>query len=301
MSLFDKLFGRLFGRKNQSIEGLLAALAKAQESADYVQIAKLYYDIGEKYLKEGAEEKAFVYINRFDNLTGSDDALCKKFEKKEDQASDWIGMLEEKPFYAKRMQDKVEELSENLNLHQKMQWNLLTLARFCTLFQKFSTLSGFEVLRQYENIIDILTESIFFDLRTDETQNISDWLVRFYDFSDSKAAADARNQIPVSGRSPFQACDLSGDLLLCDMFGTLDGLLKRAETDKPDGFDMAIVTAGLLTGYYVRTSTGNVQDIPEVKAEQARIESDYEFVCMNPSREQFMARMAEHKKVALVP
>lgn len=300
MSLFDKLFGWLFGKKNQSIEDLLAALTKAQESANYIQIAELYYAIGEKYLKEGAEEKAFVYINRFDNLTGSDDALCKKFEKKEEQASDWIGMLEEKPFYAKRMQDKIEELSETLNLRQKMQWNLLTLARFCTLFQKFSNFSGFEVLRQYENIIDILTESMFFDLRTDETQNISDWLVRFYDFSDSKEAADARNQIPVSGRSPFQACDLSGDLLLVDMFGTLDDLLKRAETNKSEDFDMAIVTAGLLTGYYVRTSTGNMQDIPEVKAEQARIESDYEFVCMNPSREQFMERMSEHKKVTLV-
>lgn len=300
MSLFDKLFGWLFGKKNQNIEDLLAALTKAQESANYVQIAELYYAISEKYLKEGAEEKAFVYINRFDNLTGSDDALCKKFEKKEEQASDWIGMLEEKPFYTKRMQDKIEELSETLNLRQKMQWNLLTLARFCTLFQKFSNFSGFEVLRQYENIIDILTESMFFDLRTDETQNISDWLVRFYDFSDSKEAADARNQIPVSGRSPFQACDLSGDLLLVDMFGTLDDLLKRAETNKSEDFDMAIVTAGLLTGYYVRTSTGNMQDIPEVKAEQARIESDYEFVCMNPSREQFMERMSEHKKVTLV-
>lgn len=299
MSIFSKLFGSLFGNK-KSIDDLLSELDKAQKNSDYVQIAKLYYDIGEKYLKEGKEEKAFVYINRFDNLTGSDDTLCKKFEKKHEQVSDWIIMLEDKPFYAKLMQDKVNELSENLSLTQKMQWILLTLTRFCTLFSKFSNFQGFEILRQYENIIDILTESMFFNLNEAETKSLSDWLVRFYDFTDSKVVYNANNQISIAGKEPFQACDFSGDLLLTNMYEALDELLQRAEIDDPDDFNMDMVTSGLLTGYYVRTSTENIRNIPAIKSEQSRIESDYEFICTLPSRDEFMKRILEYKKIMLV-
>lgn len=300
MSLFNTLFGWLFNSKNKSAEELLKELETVQQNMDVNQMAKLYYAIGEKYLQSGAEEKAFVYINRFDNLVSSNDKLYERFKKKEEQASDWIGMLEEKDFFAKRARDKVEELSEALNQMQKIQWNLLTLARFNTLLAKFSAFPGFEVLRQYENVIDILTDGMLGGLRKNETKNLFEWLTHFYDFCDSAAANDARNKITVSGRAAFEACDLQDNILLTNLDLILDEMVQIAEGTGNGEVSIDFITAGLLTGYYARTSDISVEDIPAVKTEWNRILSDYEFVCYNPSYEEFITRMSEYKKISLI-
>ena len=50
MALFGKLFG---ANQENSVEGLLKSLQQAQERKNFVEIAKLYYQIGEIYLKQG--------------------------------------------------------------------------------------------------------------------------------------------------------------------------------------------------------------------------------------------------------
>ena len=103
------------------------SLEEAYREENAVKIATLFYEIGEKYLQDGKEEKALVYFERFDELVGCDDDLYEQFQDKDEQASERIAELSMKNSYAKEIKDWVTEKGKDLNKFQKMQWNLLTL------------------------------------------------------------------------------------------------------------------------------------------------------------------------------
>ena len=299
------LFGKIFGKNKEDnttngIDGLMEALKQAQEEKDQVQMAKLYYQIGETYLKQGNKEKAWLYIDRFDSLAGSQDEIYEQIpEEMMDQASEWIGMLEESDLYLNRLNQWVQEDGEELLGIQKVKWNLLTLARFVSLFDRLSGLRGFSVLAKYRRVIDILGGAVYGSVTTEEYDILLDFIKEFYPFTDSLELSDVSNCIPVDGGAAFEGYDLVGFGVLLNMYEMLDDLIRLVEEGITTGdVSTDFVTASLLAGYYTRTWDMPLEKIPAVLEEEKRIRADYEAV-QDPDQNVFMERMESYKKILL--
>jgi len=296
------LLGGLFG-KQQSEKQLLAALDSVQ--GDSAKAARLYYELGKKYYAEQKFDKARLYLGRFDSVVSSDDALYTQFEKKADEVSDLIGELEEKPLLVNQLEEWIEKIGEDLAVSQKRRWNLLTMARFEKLFAKFAALPGFEILKNYGRIVDILSETLARPIEQDEAKLIEGFLDNFYEFTDSAAVFDIRSQVPVAAGAPIQAFDLHGGCGLESLYSTVYDLFQivigEASEDWEEPFDMTtdFVAAGLLLDYYARTQDAPVDGLAAVQAEKKRVEADCSFVADYPSDEDFLSRLREYRQMEL--
>lgn len=291
MALFGKLFGK--GQEN-SLEGLLASLKQAQERRDFVGSAKLYYQIGEKYFKQGNLEKAWLYLMRFDTLSGSRDEIYEQIpEKMADQASDWIGELEESGIYLYEMTQWVEESSEELLGIQKVKWNLLAMARFVKLFEELAKIPGFGILKDYRRVVEILTEALYRPMTEEEYDLVLQFVKDFYPFTDSPELADVTNCVTLPDGTVFEGYDLASGSLL-NLYTLLDDLLQTAERRIENAETSTdFVADALMPGYYIRTHEEEMRQIPAVQAEERRIRDDYEFV-QDSDRETFVERMNQY-------
>lgn len=123
----------------QSIEELLDLLERAQQEQDYESVAEYYLKLGKEFKRKGRTAKAIYYLNRFDNLVGGEDGLYDKFKEEDGQVMGLIEDMEaEQEPYEKTIQRKATEKSADLDTLQKMQWLVLTMSRFCKLFQLIS-------------------------------------------------------------------------------------------------------------------------------------------------------------------
>lgn len=294
MALFGKLFGK--GQAN-SLEGLFASLKQAQESRDFVESAKLYYQVGEKYFKEGNLEKAWLYLMRFDALSGSRDEIYEKIpEKMMDQASEWIEEIEESGIYVYELTQWVEEASEELLGIQKVKWNLLTMARFVKLFDKFSAIPGFELLGDYGKVVEILAEVLYRPMTEEEYDFVLQFVKDFYPFTDSPKLADVTNRVTLPDGTDFEGYDLAADTLL-NLYTLLDDLTQTAECRIANAeVSTDFVADSLMPGYYIRTHEEQMRQIPAVQAEEKRIQDDYEFVA-EAGQEEFMERLHQYMEL----
>ena len=305
MSFFSNLFQKLFGAgKENSQEDVFATLKKAQQHKNFVAVAKAYYSIGKMYLDQGQKEKALLYINRFDALSGSQDAICEKIpEEMADQAADWIEMLEEedRELYMNELRAQAGEMGEMLSDMQKIQWNLLSLARFEALFAKLSALKGFSVLANYSKVVEILAQSLYRPVTEEEKQILQEHSFDFYPFTDSSELADVTNSIPVAGGADMEAYDIIGYSTLLNMMTVIDDLIDMAEgKSEAKDMDVDFVINSLIADYYIRTGETELRNIPAVKKETDRIFADFDFVKSAPDKDNFLERMKQNGKV-LIP
>ena len=294
MALFGKIFGK--GQGN-TLEGLLASLKQAQESRNFVESAKLYYQVGEKYFKEGNLEKAWLYLMRFDALSGSRDEIYQKIpEKMMDQASEWIEEIEESGIYIYELTQWVEEASEELLGIQKVKWNLLAMARFVKLFDKFSAIRGFELLGDYGKVVEILAEALYRPMTEEEYDFVLQFVKDFYPFTDSPELADVNNRVALPDGTDFEGYDMAADTLL-NLYTLLDDLTQTAECRIANA-EVAtdFVADSLMPGYYIRTHEEPMRQIPAVQAEEKRIRDDYEFVA-EAGQEEFMERLHQYMEL----
>lgn len=298
MSFLGELIDQILGRE-KNLEELYAVLRKAQGEGDYLEVTRLYFKIGKKYMEQGNEEKAMLYISRFDTMVGSDDSILKKISsQKVGQAVQWIGMLENRRLFANEVHNLTEEKGLSLDITQKIQWNLLTLARFNILMKRLSELYGFEVLKDFEEVIHMLTQGQYRSLGEEELDFLRQFILDFYPFTDSKALADTANQIEISDGAALEAYDLTGNSALVNMYLLLDELIQMAEGEEKD-VTVDFVPNALLTDYYVRTREEDLNSITALKEEKDRICSDYEFVMEHPEQKEFMTRMEKYMKLSL--
>lgn len=295
------LFGNLFGNKEKGIEELLGDLKAAQKSKNFVKTAKLYYELGACYYRQGNKEKAWLYLNRFDTLSGSQDDIYEKIpEKLMDQASDWIGELEESDLYLNDLTAWAEEEAEQLDVIQRAKWNLLTLARFDQLFVQLSKLPGFGLLSRYGRVVEILAKAVYEPIEKTEYEEALGFVKEFYPFTDSKELADVSNSISITGGADFEAYDLQGGCTLLNMYTLLDDILQYAEQQRNMGeIGTDLLSNVLLADYYIRTHEESLREIPAVGAEVKRIQADLEFVKGNPVRTEFLERMQQHRAVMI--
>ncbi len=287
--------------ENSNIRELMYALEKAYQEEDAVETATLFWEIGQTYLDAGNDEKALVYINRFNDLVSSDDDLYEQFQEKDDKASQQIAQLQEKPSFRKEIQDWVNEKEGELTDLQKMQWNLLTLARMNQLFLKISGIPGFEVFEDFDGMIDMLAEGIYFGLDEEEEDEeiLDDFLLDLDDAIEIPIMISSESRVKIKGDADFEALDLVGDSLYLNLTLALYGIVNTLEDDEEAEITLNFVPNALHMGYYARTRENAMDAIEALTEEKDRIMSDYEFIKTNPEHEEFVQHINTYKDLFL--
>lgn len=229
--------------------------------------------------------------------------MYTKFEEDDDKAMDWILDLEiEQEPYEKTVQEQVLEKSEGLNVLQKMQWLLLTMSRFCVLFQHISNLPDFEELGKLDKMVDYFSKGLYGKLDEDKEWEISDYDDFIDEVFESSLMSDYTKKVEIPNQASFVPADLeSGDVgtfYFTVAFGALQSFIFD-ELDEED-IDMEFVACGVLADYYYRTCDVDIKDERKIQEETERIFSDYDFVKEEPNKERFLERIESYKKIMLI-
>lgn len=288
---------------NKNINELLILLEQAQNENAYENMAKYYLKLGLAYKEEGKTEKAIYYLNRFDNLVGGDDDLYEKFKDNDTMAMDLITDMEtEQEPYEKEIQEQVIEVAEDLTILQKMQWLLLTLSRFCTLFHRISALPDFAGIENLDKMLDYFCEGLYGELDEEKEDEISEYYDLIEEVFDSPLMMDYTKKIEIPNQESFAPADLeSGDIgtYYLDMtYGALQAFVFGGLDE--DDVEMEFAACGILADYYYRTSDADIREEQKIQEERERIFSDYHFVKEEPDKESFQKRVDEYKKVMLI-
>lgn len=298
----------MFSLKKKDTKQLLAALEKAQQKRDFKAVAKSYLKVGEAYKKEGKQIKAIYYLGRFDNLVGGNDKLYSKFARKDEKAMEWIDELEVSLGTERlepQLQKQVAEQAMELDYLQKMQWLLLTMARFCRLFREISVLREFEIFGKLDEIILLLEKGLYEELDEQEQWKIEYFEESLDEIFDSLCMNDCTKKIVIPGKESFVPGDLEsgeGTYLFHMSFCALkDFVLDKVEDEE---IEMEFAACGILADYYYRTceikDDEDIRVYPDVQREIERIFSDFAFVQEHPDKEKLRERIATYRKLMLL-
>lgn len=285
----------------KDLEELLVLLEQAQAEKKFKKAAKYYLKIGKAYEKQGKVLKAIYYINR---------SIClyEKFKKSDNGMMNWADELEniQEP-YEKKIQRQVVEKSSDLNTLQKMQWMLLTMSRFCVLFERISAFSEFEEFGKLNNMVDYFARGLYGKPDRDKEYEIENYGEYINDVFLSLAMADYTKKVDIPNQTPFVPADLDtgdfGTLFFTLAFDALQAFIfDKLDEEGLDGLDMEIqfVANGILADYYYRTTDVDIEEERKIQEETKRIFSDYDFVKEEPDMERFQERMERYKKIMLI-
>lgn len=248
-------------------------------------------------------QKAVYYLSRFDHLVGGYDDLYDIYAEQDRRVMKWLDEQEEThPSYEKQIQEQVVEKAAGLDDIQKLQWMLLTMARFCELFRRISALPGFEEVDRLGEVVDYFCRGLCEKLGEDVEKELDEYNEMLSDIFDSELMRDYTNRVALPGQESFVPADLEGGdvgtyflLFACDVlqeYGT--------EREVTDDIDIEFAACGILADYYYRTTDAEVSGLPKVQEETTRIFADYDFVKGKPDRESLAARIEGYKKIMLV-
>ena len=286
-----------------NIDNLQTLLEEAQTKHNYENVASCYFELAKSYKEQGNIQKTIYYLNRFDNLVGGDDTLYENFKEEDSQATEWLSDLEiEHTPYEKIIQKQVIEKSESLNSLQKMQWLLLTMSRFCMLFQKISSLSRFEGFENLDTMVDYLCDGLYEEIDEEIEDKLSEYSDLLADVFNSFLMSDYTKKVEIKDSESFTPADLeSGDIgtyFFCTAYDALQSFIFD-ELDEDDLY-MEFAACGILADYYYRTSDEDIKNEQKIQEETARIFADYDFVEKAPDKEIFQERIRNYKNVMLV-
>ena len=281
----------------KNVEKLLVSLELAQEKKDYESVAKYYLEIGEAYKKEGKVSKAIYYLNR-------SSCLYVKL-KQQYKVDNWVEELEnEQEPYEKTIQEQVLEKSEDLNVLQKMQWMLLTMSRFCVLFQHISNLPDFEGFGKLDNMIDYFARGLYWKPDGDKEYEINDYGEYINEVFLSLVMNDYTKKVDIPNQESFVPADLEMGNFETYYFIAAFVNLQSYIFDKLDeedlDMDIQFVANGILADYYYRTTDVDIEEERKIQEETERIFSDYDFVKEEPDKERFLERIEKYKKIMLI-
>lgn len=293
----------LFGKKPGSPK---EHLAECQKKQDWAGLAKAYYQMGVDAMEEGDLNSAQLWLHRADTIYSARDAVYKKVgEKLIDDCSERIGALEEEALLYNDIPARVEEKAEDMQDMQVRLWGLFSLARLVKLGERLAPLPGCEILGQLGWAVDTVLRTLRNPPTEEEFNGLQDLGGAFYELGDAPAFWGMGSEIPVPGSAPFQLFDLNGMMgVHLEIDAYLDGHLKMmsalAQGTEPPAPETGLITCALLPDYYVRTGADRPEEIPQIKAELARIWSDYEFVCSNITWEQIGQRVREYEELDIL-
>lgn len=285
------------------IKGMLLLLEEAHKKKDYEAVTGYFLELGKAYMEEGNIQKAIYYLERFDNFAGGDDDMYMKFKKEEDKVNVWLAGLEmEQRPYVPEIQEHVLKKSETLNDLQKIQWIILTMARFCTLFNKISVLPGIEGFGKLGEIINYFSSGIYDGLDKGKEDEILDYYDMVNDVFDSSIMCDYTMEIEIPGQESFVLADLENGNFGTDLFSMAYYEIQSFIFDSllEGGPSMDFVACGIMADYYYRTSDSDIRNEPKIREEKERIFSDYEFIKKEPDKDSFNIRVRNYKSIMLV-
>lgn len=286
-------------------------LEKCLQKKDWDGVARAYYDLGAAAMDKGELAKAVLWLNRADTVYSASDSTYEKTSKKRlfhkeivSDCSDRIGTLEEAPLLYNRVPEEMEEKAEELEDPQIRVWGLLSIARFVTLGERLAKLPGCEVLGQLGWAVDTMLKSFQEPVTQEEYSRLMDICNALYELGDSQAFYGG-GEIQVPGGAPFQVFDLNGMMgVHLELNGYIDNHLRflsaLSQNLEPPAPESSIVGCLLLPDYYVRTGAGDLDDVPQIKAELERIESDYDFVCSGLTWTEAAQRISQYKTLDIL-
>lgn len=288
----------------QDLEKLLVSLEQAQKEKNFKKAAKYYLKIGKAYRKQGKVLKAIYYLNRSLFIDG-------KFKIKDQvihlPVLSWIQELENRQEpYEINMQRQVAEKASGLNILQKMQWRLLTMARFCVLFEQLSAFNEFEGFGKLDHMIDYFARGLYGKLDGDKKYEINDYGEYINEVFGSLVMDDDTKKVDIPCQESFVPADLESGGLGTYYFISAFDALKTFIFDELDGedldmeLDMEFVACGILANYYYRTGDTDIKEERKIQEETQRIFSDYDFVKEEPDKERFLERIEKYKKIMLI-
>ena len=297
------MFG-LFGKKEEkSPEGRLADL---QKKKDWAGLAKAYYEMGVAAMEAGDLNRAQLWLHRADTIYSADDDIYDKVgEKLMDDCSDRIGALEDEgDLLYNALPAEIEEKAGELNDIQVRVWGLLSMARLVKLGQRLAKLPGCEVLGVLDWAVDMMFRSLQAPPAQEEYQRLMNVCNALYELNGKKIYYTGEIEVP--GKAPFQLFDLNG------MFGVEQELnsyidshlrllaaLSQGAEELPNAESGAVACA-VLPDYYVRTGARDLNEVPQIKAELARIPGDFAAVRDQLPLEEIGKKIAEYKQLDIL-
>ena len=295
----------MFGLSKSKSKNPEEQLKICQQKHDWAGLARAYYDMGVAAMDEKDLYQAVLWLHRADTIYSADDTTYEKVgDKLTDDCSDRIGTLEdEEGLLYNAVLAEIEEKSEDL-LPRLRAWGLLSMARLVKLGEQLSKLPGCEVLGELGWAVDMMARCFQAPPSQEEYQHLMDVCNALYELNGKKIYYTG--QIEVPGKAPFQLFDLNG------MFGVeqelngyidshlrLVAALSQGAEELPNA-ESSIVACALLPDYYVRTGADRLEEVPQIKAELARIWSDYEFVRDRFSWEEATEKIAAYKQLDIL-
>ena len=283
----------LFRKKAASPEERIAACLRKK---DYTGLAKAYYEMGRAAMEAGDQGRALLWLSRADTVySARDDVYEKVGEDVTEDCSDRIGQLEEAPLLVNEIEEPVTAQVENLGDPQVRVWSLLSLARLVPAANRLGALSGCEVLGKLERCLDLVVQSFQDPITPDEFDFIMGVCGSLSDFGDSDSFF-AGGEVECSAGAPLQVFDLNGMCTLMNIEMFFDSHL-RTLANNPVNDAGQMIPCALMPDYWTRTVGGEIREIPQVKAELARIWDDCEFVRSGPTWGAVSARIEDYKKL----
>ena len=293
----------LFGKKSLSSE---ESLAECQRKQNWAGLAKACYQMGVDAMEHGELNRAQLWLHRADTIYSAQDSVYKKVgDRLIDDCSDRIGALEEEALLYNDLPSQIEEKAGEIPDTQVRLWGLLSLARLVNLGGRLAVLPGCEALGRLGWAVDTVLNTLRNPPTEAEFSGLRDLSSALYELGDSPSFWGLGSEIPVSGGAPFQIFDLNGMMgvhLEIDAYldGHLERLLALGQGEEPPTPETGVIASTLLPDYYVRTGAGRLEEVPQIKAELERIQSDYEFICSDITWEQISRRVEEYKTLDLL-
>lgn len=297
------MFG-LFGKKEaQNPEHRLAGL---EQKKDWAGLSKAYYELGVAAMDRGELNKAHLWLHRADTIYSAKDEIYDKVgDRIVDDCSSRIGRLEdEDTLLYNAVPAEIEAKAETLSDPQIRMWGLLSIARLVSLGKRLSAFPGCEVLGELDWAVDMTLRSFQTPPTQEEYQRLMDICGGLYELNGNPLYYCGQIEIP--GKVPFQIFDLNGMFgVEQEINGYIDNHLRliaalSQEANKLPAGESSVVGCALLPDYYVRTGTGQPEELPQIKAELERIWSDYSFVHSGPTWVETAQKIAEYKQLDIL-
>lgn len=280
-------------------------LGDLQKKKDWAGLAKAYYEMGTAAMEQGDLNRAQLWLHRADTIYSADDAVYEKVgDKLTDDCSERIGALEDEELLYNSILSEIEEKAEELEDTQLRVWGLLSVARLAKLGNRLSSLPGCQVLGELGWAVEMMLNSFLKLPSQEDYQKLMDICNGLYELGDSEAFYGG-GQIDVPGKAPFQVFDLNGMGVLLELNGCVDSHLRllaalsQGAADLPRG-EIDVVSCALLPDYYVRTLGRKPEDAPQIKAELARIWSDYELVRSGGLLSEAAKRISQYQELDIL-
>lgn len=261
---------------------------------DYPGLAKAYYEMGRAAMEAGDPGRAMLWLGRADTVySARDDVYSKVGETITEDCSDRIAALEEAPLLINRIEEEITGRIPGMDDAQVRVWSLLALARLVPAANRLGTLPGCGALGKLERCLDLALQSFQSPITPDEFDFIGSVCGELSELSDSEHFF-AGGETPCGAGAPLEVFDLNGLAMLLNLDAFFSGHLHTL-AGHPVKDQGEIIPCALLPDYWTRTVGGDIQDIPQVRAELERIRADCEFVRSGPTWGAVIRRAEEYK------